>query len=479
MSTPANLTAATDAIGGPNPIVGLRRKDLATRSAPCWPRPSATPAHRRQPRRRRARPGRLRLRRQGPPLRRPGVVAEHFLSQAAAALPGRRRRAGQLDRRHRTVRVDRERARFVLTLASDALAPSNLPVQPAAVKRSWTPAAIAWCPGCGSWSPISVPTAAYLGRWTPRASPWAATSRRPKVRSTRRGARGQASRSTSGEAGQSQASAAGAGAGKLRARMSGVTGGFRGRVTVRGVELHVDYRVGDGPLLVLFNGIGANLELLQPVVDAGRAAGAADSHSAAGRPRQRRITVGTPSVPDAQARSAGRRPDPPARLHRGRRAGHLLGRRLGPGTGPPRAAPAPPGGALCNQCGHGDGDRAATGAADSGQSDAVLPPVPDAGDRRPDLRRRVRRRPRVGGPLRRGHPARDPAGYYAQIAAGASWTSAHYLPWLYQQVLLIAGDDDPIVPLANARMMAAPLRRGSLHVLRGGGTSPCSPTPTN
>lgn len=50
--------------------------------------------------------------------------------------------------------------------------------------------------------------------------------------------------------------------------------------------------------------------------------------------------------------------------------------------------------------------------------------------------------------------APDPLGYYGQILAGADWTSAHYLSRLRQPVLL-AGDDDPIIPLVNARLMAA------------------------
>lgn len=65
--------------------------------------------------------------------------------------------------------------------------------------------------------------------------------------------------------------------------------------------------------------------------------------------------------------------------------------------------------------------------------------------------------------------APDLLGYYWQMFAATGWTSAHYLPRLRQQVQLVAGDDDPIIPLVNARMMAALLRRVSTHVVRGGG----------
>src|SRR5204862_558374 len=65
--------------------------------------------------------------------------------------------------------------------------------------------------------------------------------------------------------------------------------------------------------------------------------------------------------------------------------------------------------------------------------------------------------------------APDPLGYYWQMAAGAGWTSVHYLFRLRQPVLLIAGDDDPIIPLVNARLMARLLRDGTVHIVRGGG----------
>ena len=44
-------------------------------------------------------------------------------------------------------------------------------------------------------------------------------------------------------------------------------------------------------------------------------------------------------------------------------------------------------------------------------------------------------------------------GYYLQVAAAAGWTSIHWLHTLKQPTLLMAGADDPIVPLANARLM--------------------------
>ncbi len=41
-------------------------------------------------------------------------------------------------------------------------------------------------------------------------------------------------------------------------------------------------------------------------------------------------------------------------------------------------------------------------------------------------------------------------GYLYQLTAGAGWTSVPFLPLLRQRTLILSGDDDPIIPLANA-----------------------------
>jgi pimeloyl-ACP methyl ester carboxylesterase len=41
-----------------------------------------------------------------------------------------------------------------------------------------------------------------------------------------------------------------------------------------------------------------------------------------------------------------------------------------------------------------------------------------------------------------------------------------------QPTLVIGGDDDPIVPLANARLLARLIPRGELHVFAGGHIDP-------
>jgi poly(3-hydroxyalkanoate) depolymerase len=59
-------------------------------------------------------------------------------------------------------------------------------------------------------------------------------------------------------------------------------------------------------------------------------------------------------------------------------------------------------------------------------------------------------------------------GYLYQLAAGAGWTSIPFLPLLRQPTLIVSGDDDPIIPLANARILHRLIRGSRLHVFHGG-----------
>jgi poly(3-hydroxyalkanoate) depolymerase len=61
-----------------------------------------------------------------------------------------------------------------------------------------------------------------------------------------------------------------------------------------------------------------------------------------------------------------------------------------------------------------------------------------------------------------------PRGYYYQLLSAAGWTSLPRLPGLRTPTLILAGDDDPIIPLANARIMHWLIRRSELHVYHGG-----------
>lgn len=59
-------------------------------------------------------------------------------------------------------------------------------------------------------------------------------------------------------------------------------------------------------------------------------------------------------------------------------------------------------------------------------------------------------------------------GYLYQLLAGSVWTSLPFLRLLRQQTLVLTGDDDPIVPEINGWIMSTLLPRGRLHVFTGG-----------
>ena len=61
-----------------------------------------------------------------------------------------------------------------------------------------------------------------------------------------------------------------------------------------------------------------------------------------------------------------------------------------------------------------------------------------------------------------------PRGYLYQLLAGAGWSSLPFLPWIRQPTLLLAGDDDPLIPLVNAHVMRWLLPDAELHVYHGG-----------
>ncbi len=62
-------------------------------------------------------------------------------------------------------------------------------------------------------------------------------------------------------------------------------------------------------------------------------------------------------------------------------------------------------------------------------------------------------------------PAR---GYYYQLISILGWTSLHRLPKLRPPTLILAGDDDPIIPVVNARIMHRLIPRSRLHIYNGG-----------
>jgi poly(3-hydroxyalkanoate) depolymerase len=93
---------------------------------------------------------------------------------------------------------------------------------------------------------------------------------------------------------------------------------------------------------------------------------------------------------------------------------------------------------------------------------------------------------RIAGALYGGEARRDPdallhgsiarfsqapslRGYLDQLYAISFWTG---LPWLWrlpQPTLVLAGDDDPIVPVINGRILTWVIPRAQLEIIRGGG----------
>jgi poly(3-hydroxyalkanoate) depolymerase len=59
-------------------------------------------------------------------------------------------------------------------------------------------------------------------------------------------------------------------------------------------------------------------------------------------------------------------------------------------------------------------------------------------------------------------------GYVYQLTAGLGWTSVPFLPLLNQPALIVSGADDPIIPLANARLMQRLIPDARLHIFPGG-----------
>jgi poly(3-hydroxyalkanoate) depolymerase len=236
-------------------------------------------------------------------------------------------------------------------------------------------------------------------------------------------------------------------------------GGRAIRVSVR------DSRPGWPPLL-LCNGIGASMELLQPFVDA------LDR-------RRGIIRFDMPGI--------GGSPAPVLPYHLATSA-PLLARLLDQ-LGYPQAdvLGISWGGALAQQFAVSRPDRVRRLVLVATGPGALMVPASPAVLLRMLTPRRHRDpgyAARIAGELYGGTARSDPAmvrdllhgatrlgparGYYYQLLSSAGWTSLPRLPGLRTPTLILAGDDDPIIPLANARIMHWLIRRSELHVYHGG-----------
>jgi poly(3-hydroxyalkanoate) depolymerase len=60
-------------------------------------------------------------------------------------------------------------------------------------------------------------------------------------------------------------------------------------------------------------------------------------------------------------------------------------------------------------------------------------------------------------------------GYAMQLLGGMGWSSYGFLPEIRHETLVVCGDDDPLVPLVNARMLAERIPNARLEVVERAG----------
>jgi poly(3-hydroxyalkanoate) depolymerase len=215
------------------------------------------------------------------------------------------------------------------------------------------------------------------------------------------------------------------------------------------------------PPLLLFNGIGANIEMFEPL--------------AAGLAGREVITFDVPGVGHSLLPSLPYRLPGISRIaaavldHYGHDACDALGVSWG--------------GAAAQQFAHSQGARCRRlilCATCPGM--VMVPALPEVLWMMATPRRYIDAgyAQRVSGQLYGGDFRRDPAlaadfhrhvrwqsrlGYYLQIAAVAGWTSIHWLHRLPQPTLVMHGADDPLVPAINAQLMHALIPDSELMLL--------------
>ena len=239
-------------------------------------------------------------------------------------------------------------------------------------------------------------------------------------------------------------------------------------IDVDGLRLRVGVR-GTGRPLLLIMGIGANLEMWQPFEEA------LDPEVI------QTITVDAPGIGGSTGYRYPKRMSGLAHTMAelidalGYKAVDVLGVSFG--------------GVLAQQLAHQAPDRirrlvlAATGPGVGGvpgSPKVLLKMATPRRYRQPDYFRRV------AGELYGGGARRDPdavlsgslarfthppslTGYLAQLYAISGWTSMPWLRRLALPALVLAGDDDPIVPLINGRILARMIPDARLHIVRDGG----------
>jgi poly(3-hydroxyalkanoate) depolymerase len=217
---------------------------------------------------------------------------------------------------------------------------------------------------------------------------------------------------------------------------------------------------GEGPPLLLFNGIGANIEMLEPLARA--------------LPQREIIVFDIPGVGHSPLPALPYRLKGIARLatgvldHYGHARCDVLGISWGGGAAQQFARSHP------QRC-----RRLILAATAAGI--AMVPARPHvlmkmATPQRyinPGYAKRVagdiyggdfRSQPELGTELQKHVRWQSRLGYYLQLAAMSGWTSIHWLHRLKMPVLIMAGSDDPLIPMLNPRLMRRLIPNAELKV---------------
>jgi poly(3-hydroxyalkanoate) depolymerase len=234
---------------------------------------------------------------------------------------------------------------------------------------------------------------------------------------------------------------------------------------IGGQVLHVGVRAGDWtrPPLLLYNGVGANIELVGPFLDAlDLQAIVFDVPGVGGSP-----SPWLPYRPSTLASLTARLLDT---------LGHQRVDVLGVSWG----------GALAQQFAFQQGQRcrrlvlAATSPGHlmvPGKLTALLKMATPRRYKDPDYMQRIagdiyggalRNAPELARQHLRHVRWSSDYGYYLQLLAGFGWTSLPWLQRLEQPTLVIAGTDDPIVPVVNGRILARLIPNARLVTINDG-----------
>ena len=238
-------------------------------------------------------------------------------------------------------------------------------------------------------------------------------------------------------------------------------------ITARGQRLRVAIRKGDGtrtPLL-LMNGLGVNLEVLQPFVDA------LD-------PAYEVIRFDVPGTGGSPAPRIPYRFSAHARLVRemldqlGYQQVDVLGISWG--------------GALAQQFAFQYPERCRRLILVSTGTGALMVPArPSVVAKMATPRRyqdpahmvqiageiyggKVRTQPELAHDFARSVRSGGSRGYFYQLLGGVGWTSIRWLRKLQQPTLILHGDDDPLVPLVNAKIMHRLIPNSQLYIFHDG-----------